>query len=424
MAKTADKKNNNQSVEAFAKRIADGEQLSDPKDLQFYENNKAEIEAKLKEMVKKVSKNDDAGSGNKPADSGGGSGQPSADQQSSIPYDPLGEPVNEKVYAGQPAAGGQQERVIPEHSFNQPPGEDVNNQFNQQYEQQGSQQQQQKSEPRTPYNPDMKDATKREQEQGAEQLAEVIFMTMGQLYQGVNKFVMIPEKKVERLQREGKIDVRVNVPYKTGVAPISTVFSDHNSKAKNLITVDDDWKQAVKPALVEELQKAGHGLSNRQFLIYMFSTKLASDGYKVAQFYALQKDYLKFAQEQTAMQRFGTSTRPAAQPPLQKEQPEPVLQGNVVDEEVLEGEGTTLQEQALNKVVIPGSVYPKFGKVKSLKNLDKMSKQNSKLAGRKSSAKNIVRAAKQKVLEVDPPPTGQPKPKGRPKGSKNRPKKK
>lgn len=394
------------TVSDVATKLSKGVKLSQAEQ-KFYESNADSIETELKGI-----------SANDRSNISGNDQQPSATPVTT--YNPLENQIENKAYVTDQPGGAQPNTVIPEHTYTAPPEEIYIPEANKTKDQKDAEKREAEKE-KEPANKDFKGASDDEKTRGAEQLADVIFTTMSQLYQGANNLIKISEKKLNKLQQSGEINTNVVVPYKTGYDKLSIVLKDYNNDASNLLTVEEEWKEQVRPPLVEELAKAGHGMSNKQFLIYMFATKLATDSYKAFQFLSLKSDYLKFAREQTILDRRKRRNPSQGQPvvtePIIEHEDEVIEDGEVVD--------NTLQAQAIAKLA-PAGVNNKLnlGNRDKLDSMEKAAKRNN--TDNKRIARETISSARRTVQQrasADPVPGTQVKRKpGRPPGSLNKPK--
>jgi len=251
--------------------------MNNPEQLQFYENNKAAIESELTSIQM----------------SSAGTSTPTTPATKTTPpastepvFNPLEQPVNEKPYSGSGPNGQQQVSDIPEPTYQTAPEENF---IPQKEVTKNEQKQIDKAKQAKTGNPDLAGASETEKMEGAAALATVVLTTWEQAYGGLNQVFKISEKKINKMQQAGQIDVRVEVPYKMNVAPLSTVLRDYNNDAENLLILEPEFKEAVHPLMTEEFAKSGHGMSNKGQLIFLIATKLAGDGMKAAQFISLKK---------------------------------------------------------------------------------------------------------------------------------------
>jgi hypothetical protein len=397
------------NVKDFANRISKGENMTNPEQLQFYENNKAAIESELQAIQ--------LASGTTPPAT-----QSTPPASTETVFNPLEQPVNEKPYSGTGANGQQQVSDIPEPTYQTAPEE----KFVPEKEISKTEQKQiDKAKQNKNGNPDLANASEAEKMEGAAALATVVLTTWEQAYAGLNQVFKISEKKINKLQQSGQIDVRVEVPYKMSVAPLSSVFRDYNNDAQNLLVLEPEFKEAVHPLMTEEFAKSGHGMSNKGQLIFLVATKLASDGMKAAQFISLKKDYLKFAREATvSSRRVAPRVQQIAVAETEPPTPNNETTGNETGEEANVQQPMTIQQEALNRLGPPGGVNntANFGSPETLSKLNKehaKDQRAEKKSAPKKSAIAAVHIAHAKTSS-DPIPDGKKKGRGRPKGSPNK----
>lgn len=338
-------------------------------------------------------------------------------KQPTTSFNPLQNSVNEKTYGGAGAAI-ESANDIPEATYQAPPDE-----FNDIPEKQFTKQE--KANAKKPEekaaNPDMQFASEKEKTEGAAAMTDLLLHSWEKGYKALNQLFKISEKQVNKLQNAGTVDTRVEVPYKMGMHPLSSVFRDYNNDAENLLVLEPEFKEEVHPLITEELAKAGHGLSNRQKLLFLLSMKITGDAVKAVQFISMKKDYLKFAREQTIYARRGGSV--AAAPAVVEEPVVAPHQEDGLQQEYQQEERETLQEMVLKRHVPNGvNNSPSFGKKNNLARINKeIRKEKPVKENKTASAKQHIEKAKQKV-DHDPAPTGKKKA-GRPPGAKNKKKK-
>lgn len=369
-------------------------------------------------------------------------------------YNPLEGAVDEKAYAGASASGNvaNQNPVvdIPDHQFTPPPGEEeitpgkiVTAQEKKQKEEA------QKQQKVATGNPDLANKSEGEKREGAAAMADVILTGWETAYKHLSKLLMISESTVNKLQNAGQIDVRLEVPYKMTVAPLTDVFRDYNNEAADLLVLEKEFKEELHPMMTEELAKAGHGLSNAQKMWGMIGVKLVNDTIKSYSFIQTKKEYLKFAKD--VMKGYSGGPAPAAAAPQEpakvvhmtsspgqeQEQHNDNSGVEFVDENLVheQPEGT-LQDRVLNHFVPGGintappdglgaKVNAKLNRQPVKTRITKSAKPKAadKKAIVKKSAQSHVAAAKATVLSQGVPTAtnGVRKGiKGRPPGAKNK----
>ena len=183
-----------------------------------------------------------------------------------IDVNPLDEVVNEKSYtsAGINAQGIDLNAPIPEPSFAPPP---IN------------QAPKEKTPPPKPdpMNPEMEFMSKKDTEMAAGHMAELILSGYEYVHVLGNKGLQVSERKLNKLQAQGEINLNAMIDYDYGKRmPAGEFFKEYNSQASNMLTVSDEFKDEVRPLLIKVLSKRGIGMTDEQMLVFLFGKDLAT----------------------------------------------------------------------------------------------------------------------------------------------------
>lgn len=232
---------------------------------------------------------------------------------------PLDEAVNEKRYT-QPNVDAHNmdfTKPIEEPRFTPPPIQPRNIPTN--------------DEPRKrePINPEMKNIPKKETEMAAGQAAALILQGYEWAHDLANKGLLVSEKKLNKLQAEGEINLNAMIDYDYGKKiRAGDFFLDYNKQVDGLLKVSDDFKEEVKPVLERVLAKRGIGLTDEQYLIYLFGKDIAAKSMIFFQQKAQLNYMIESIKQATTAQYVPQAPppprpQPQAQPETPSEQPEP-----------------------------------------------------------------------------------------------------
>lgn len=181
-------------------------------------------------------------------------------------FNPLDEAVNEKRYT-QPninTTGIDFNSPIEEPRFTPPP-------FQKSTETTG------KKVEKEPINPEMKNMSKKDTNMAASQAAKMILQGYEWLHDLGNKGLQVSEKKLNRLQAEGEINLNALIDYDYGKKMrAGDFFQEYNKQVSGLLKVDEEFKEEVTPVLERVLAESGIGLTDKQMLMYMFGKDIAS----------------------------------------------------------------------------------------------------------------------------------------------------
>ena len=281
---------------------------------------------------------------------------------SSADYNPLGESVKERSYTKPNIDGANLEAEIEEPTFVPPSFEDLEEPtgFESQEEQ--------------PFaNPALNDLDDKDKRYATEQMVDVVLDGYEKITGLANNLVQIKEKKVQEMIAKGEIDPRTRIPIDTSgnSVSISEFVQDYNEQTAEAIQTSPDFKKKVRPAMVRVFEKRGIGMTDEQFLMYMFGTDIVQKGAVVVSLRNNVSGIMNMMKE-LSQQRMATQAPPpppAASkqetPPPAPSTPEPVEYYEPEEEVVgFEDNGPTFDGA------------PEFGDPAILSELERLSEEN------------------------------------------------
>jgi len=258
---------------------------------------------------------------------------------------PLDEPVNEKRYT-QPnvnTSAADLNRPIQEPSFAPPPLQAKNIASN--------------DEPRKrePINPEMKSIPKKETEFAAKQAAQMIIQGYEWAHGFANNGLKISERKLNQLQAEGEINLNAMISYEYGkTMRAGEFFQVYNQQVTNVLTVSDEFKEEVTPVLERVLAKRGIGLTDEQYLMYLFGKDIAAKSVLFFQHRATLNHMLETIKAASTSQY--AQQAPSPQPQPQRERPQQRPESTKA--EVVEEDDTFAPVEPEERDLIPKRVKP------------------------------------------------------------------
>jgi hypothetical protein len=281
---------------------------------------------------------------------------------SSADYNPLGESVKERSYTKPNIDGANLGAEIEEPTFVPPSFEDLEEPtgFESQEEQ--------------PFaNPALNDLDDKDKRYATEQMVDVVLDGYEKITGLANNLVQIKEKKVQEMIAKGEIDPRTRIPIDTSgnSVSISEFVQDYNEQTAEAIQTSPDFKKKVRPAMVRVFEKRGIGMTDEQFLMYMFGTDIVQKGAVVVSLRNNVSGIMNMMKE-LSQQRMATQAPPpppAASkqetPPPAPSTPEPVEYYEPEEEVVgFEDNGPTFDGA------------PEFGDPAILSELERLSEEN------------------------------------------------
>lgn len=281
---------------------------------------------------------------------------------SSADYNPLGESVKERSYTKPNIDGANLEAEIEEPTFVPPSFEDLEEPtgFESQEEQ--------------PFaNPALNDLDDKDKRYATEQMVDVVLDGYEKITGLANNLVQIKEKKVQEMIAKGEIDPRTRIPIDTSgnSVSISEFVQDYNEQTAEAIQTSPDFKKKVRPAMVRVFEKRGIGMTDEQFLMYMFGTDIVQKGAVVVSLRNNVSGIMNMMKE-LSQQRMATQAPPPPPaapkqetPPPAPSTPEPVEYYEPEEEVVgFEDNGPTFDGA------------PEFGDPAILSELERLSEEN------------------------------------------------
>lgn len=198
-------------------------------------------------------------------------------------YNPFSENVVERDYATPKTASGVVEE-IEEPSFVPPSYEDIIQERSQQQENEFAQN---NPSPFENPNPAMNDLDDKEKRIACESLVDTILDGYEQAHRYAQYVVKVDEEELYQKQAEGKIDLSMQIPVSdTETMSVAEFIGQYNQQSETALKYDKEFGYKVRPAMVRVFMKRGWGMTDEQYLIYMFGKDIAV---KVGIIYSLKK---------------------------------------------------------------------------------------------------------------------------------------
>ena len=197
-------------------------------------------------------------------------------------YNPFAESVIERDYSTPKTASGVIDD-IDEPSFVPPSYEDIiqdrENEKDNEYQQ---------SNPFDNPNPSMNDLSDKDKRIACESLVDTCLDAYEQLHIYGQMFVKVDEEVLMQKQAENKLDLSVQIPISENGETMSMgeFVAQFNEQSTQAIKYDKEFGYKVRPAMIRVFTKRGWGMTDEQFLLYMFGKDIAV---KVSLIYSLKK---------------------------------------------------------------------------------------------------------------------------------------
>jgi len=188
-------------------------------------------------------------------------------------YNPFSESVVERDYATPKPASGLIDE-LEEPSFMPPTYEDI---IQDRQEQEATGINDTFDNPFDNPNPAMNDLDSKDKKIACESLVDTVLDAYEQAHRYAQYIVKVDEETLMQKQAEGKIDLAMQIPVsETGdTMSVAEFVAQYNEQGANAIKYDKDFGIKVRPAMIRVFMKRGWGMTDEQFLLYMFGKDIA-----------------------------------------------------------------------------------------------------------------------------------------------------
>ena len=220
-------------------------------------------------------------------------------------YNPFAESVVERDYSTPKTASGVVDD-IDEPTFVPPSYEDIV----QEREQQTEQSWQEDNAFDNP-NPAMNDLSDKDKKIACESLVDTVLDAYEQLHKYAQFAVKVDEEELMRKQAEDKIDLSQEIPVTENgdTMTVGEFVGQFNQQSQEALKYDKEFGYKVRPAMIRVFMKRGWGMTDEQYLLYMFGKDIAV---KVSIMYQLKKtinNTLEVLEKSHRQNRRGGSTQ-------------------------------------------------------------------------------------------------------------------
>ena len=137
-------------------------------------------------------------------------------------------------------------------------------------------------------NPAMNDLDNKDKKIACESLVDTVLDAYEQAHKYAQYVVKVDEESLMERQAQGKLDLSMQIPVtETGdTMSVAEFVAQYNEQSANALEYDKDFGYKVRPAMIRVFMKRGWGMTDEQFLLYMFGKDIAI---KVGIMYQLKK---------------------------------------------------------------------------------------------------------------------------------------
>ena len=244
-----------------------------------------------------------------------------SEEISFVDVNPLDEPVNEKRYT-QPninTTGIDFNKPIDEPSFTPPPFKKTTpTGQNSSGSSSGA-----KSSSGGSTGGNDENLSKKDLKVGAESAADMAISAYEWLHVLGNKFLQISPKRLQRMEENGEINLQAMIDYDVNHRITAAEFIEqYNQQVSNVLTVSDEFKEEIKPLLVELFMKKGVKISHETRIMVVIGKDLAAKMFIMFQHKQQTKMIIQAVKDASANQMPSPQAPPPPPPPPTNPEPE------------------------------------------------------------------------------------------------------
>ena len=169
----------------------------------------------------------------------------------------------------------------------------------------------------------MKNLGKKDTEMAASHMAKLILQGYEWMHDLANKGLKVSERKLNKLQADGEINLNAMIDYDYGKKiRAGDFFIEYNQQVANVLQVSPEFKEEVTPILEKVLAKRGIGMTDEQMLMFLFGKDIAAKSMIFFQQKAQMNMMIASIKEATTSQYAQAAPTPTPQPAQQPTQPQ------------------------------------------------------------------------------------------------------
>jgi len=312
-------------------------------------------------------------------------------------FSPFNENVVERDYTRPNVQGVVDSTPIDEPIIIPPSFEDLNSSFQESFNEESANMESSDDAPigGGSANESMNDLDNKDKKKASQAMVEAVLDGYSQLCGFGNKLVQISPKKIDKLVSEGQINPNIQIPVQGGSIRVSDYFVEYNKTIDGVLSVDDEFKDKVRPVMTRVFMKRNIGMTDEQLLAYYFGVDLIQKGATVYTLTSQNKQLINSIIELSQNIK-GTTQAPQQEAQREYYEPENVTEREFVEpdtreysepEEVKKDDGFEEVQVVEEKPKKASPKMPEFGDKDILAEMENIAKQNTRTTGTRGRKK-------------------------------------
>ena len=224
-------------------------------------------------------------------------------------FNPFDEPVVERAYT-KPQVSYDPNKIqgIPEPSYQQPNLDELQDED---YEEDTKEKPKKGFGSDDPFvNKELQDYSKKDGEDASAQLVDTFLDGYKVIHTFGQRYFTISEEEIVKKAIKGEINPDMRIPIsQTQTISVQEFIGEYNRQVQEVLVVEDDFIEKVKPVMIRVFMKRGYGMTDEQFLMFAFGKDLITKG---AQLYTFKKSLTQSLKMMTEM--YNKQTKPSYNP--------------------------------------------------------------------------------------------------------------
>lgn len=146
-----------------------------------------------------------------------------------------------------------------------------------------------------PFNPQMGQIPRKDKRDAAERAVDAVLDGYAFLKSKANYLIKINEGQVKRLEKQGKVNLKIPVPYDEygNTITLEQYIQEFNKQNEDNMEFDAQSRAAIRPVMIKYFEEQGIGMTVRDELIYLGVKELLTFGAQIWVGLQVKKDMVK-----------------------------------------------------------------------------------------------------------------------------------
>jgi len=148
-------------------------------------------------------------------------------------------------------------------------------------------------------NNDLEDYSSKEKDEASAQLVDTFLDGYKVAHTFAGRYFTMSEEEIVKKAIKGEINPDMRIPVsQTETLSVRQFIGEYNNQVNEVLVVDDEFVERVRPVMIRVFSKRGYGMSDEQYLMFAFGKDIVQKG---AQLYTFKKSLAQSLKMMTEM---------------------------------------------------------------------------------------------------------------------------